>query len=188
MNIAPDLQDYNRWRDDLTVEGMTNAERVEEMGRRHEAMSGFNTDPNAIITKPTSLFVYGTLQRGCGNHRLLEGCFQRVTPARFLTRARLYDSGFPIMAVDPANSQAEAVEIVGELYEGVTPEAVSRCDGLEGHPNWYIRAAVPIRALPCGEAAGRVVPAWTYFMPFKRVHSSEIIPGHDWAAFNRPRR
>ena len=49
MNIAPDLQDYNRWRDDLTVEGMTNADRVEEMGRRHEAMSGFNTDSQGFI-------------------------------------------------------------------------------------------------------------------------------------------
>ena len=81
------------------------------------------------------LFVYGTLKRGYGNNRILEG-------AKFLGEAishspyLLHNCGFP-----KAVPSEEGLPIMGEIFEVSVPQ-LARCDMLEGHPNWYTRRVI----------------------------------------------
>ena len=89
-----------------------------------------------------NLFVYGTLKRGHGNHRLLEG-------AEFIGRdeapGRMYAGGVPV--VKPVGrSPGEAGEWVkGEVY-AVPLTMLPRIDRLEGHPDGYTRTTVTLRS------------------------------------------
>lgn len=77
------------------------------------------------------VFVYGTLKKGYGNHRLLE-------KSKFLGTAythsefSLYNGGFPY-ATDGGKN-----EIKGELYE-VDDNTLQNLDWLEGYPSHYNR-------------------------------------------------
>jgi gamma-glutamylcyclotransferase (GGCT)/AIG2-like uncharacterized protein YtfP len=87
----------------------------------------------------TTVFVYGTLKRGHGNHCLLEGqkfLGEATTPPRF----RLFDLGaFPAVAQDRQHGYA----IRGELYL-VDADCLARLDRLEGVPRHYQRLSVPV--------------------------------------------
>lgn len=118
------------------------------------------------------IFVYGTLKRGYGNYeRLLKG-------SKFLGRAysaaryRMYNIGFPClldcgMAGDP---------VAGELFE-VTPEVLSFCDRLEGHPQMYCRK------LRHFVLEGKVQQAWVYIYQhpqrFQHDEDIRILPNED---------
>jgi gamma-glutamylcyclotransferase (GGCT)/AIG2-like uncharacterized protein YtfP len=109
------------------------------------------------MASPTTLFVYGTLMRGLGNHRLLE-------QQRFLGRARtlhphlLLQAGVPF--VHP--TLPSTLPVQGEVYE-VTPEALARIDSLEGHPDWYARTPIEVQLLADGGAPLRTLTASIYF-------------------------
>jgi gamma-glutamylcyclotransferase (GGCT)/AIG2-like uncharacterized protein YtfP len=85
------------------------------------------------------LFVYGTLMRNHGNHRLLEG-------AKFLGVAyshksyALANGGFPI-AYTKGGGVFPLLPIKGEVFE-VEDHHITRCDRLEGHPDWYRRVEI----------------------------------------------
>lgn len=86
------------------------------------------------------LFVYGTLQRGCRNHR-------HLAAGHFLGDARtgpgwtLYDlGGFPGLVAAPGESS----RVYGELWE-VGPDTLARLDLLENVPaGVYTRDPVPL--------------------------------------------
>lgn len=82
--------------------------------------------------------MYGTLMRGFGNNRLLEG--QRfVCTARTVERYAMFQSGIPFVhPVDPRT------KIVGELWEVVSADAMRKLDQLEGHPDWYKRTTIQV--------------------------------------------
>ncbi|HLP07080.1 MAG TPA: gamma-glutamylcyclotransferase family protein [Opitutaceae bacterium] len=88
------------------------------------------------------LFVYGTLQRGCRNHRQLAG-------ARFLGEARalpgwaLYDvGGVPGLVAAPGEDST----VEGELWE-IPTESLVALDRFEGVPHGpYTRAPIPLTA------------------------------------------
>lgn len=87
------------------------------------------------------LFVYGTLQQGWGNNRLLNG-------ATFLGKALtkkpyvLFNGGFPYaVPVSPDESMFPLLPVMGEVYE-VEQRHVDVCDYLEGHPSWYQRTNI----------------------------------------------
>lgn len=95
------------------------------------------------------LFVYGTLKRDFGNHRLL-GDSQFLGEAS--TEGQLYSAGIPYMKHGPGQVQ-------GEVYI-VSDETLRRLDRLEGHPNWYLRQ-------PCKAelfSNGRQLDVEAYFM------------------------
>ena len=77
--------------------------------------------------KLKAVFVYGTLKRGYGNHRLLEDAVfagEAVTAPKY----RMFDAGaFPYMVVD----EDSGIPIHGEVYV-ITPEILERLDSLEG--------------------------------------------------------
>jgi gamma-glutamylcyclotransferase (GGCT)/AIG2-like uncharacterized protein YtfP len=112
--------------------------------------------------KTQKVFVYGTLKRGWGNHRLLTG-------ARYLGDARIRGTmhhlgGFPAIHL-------ESDDVVhGELYE-VTSETLARLDRLEGIPTFYQRTRVRM-------SSGST--AWVYVMPPDRLTSREVIASGRW--------
>ncbi|MBW8780332.1 MAG: gamma-glutamylcyclotransferase [Verrucomicrobia bacterium] len=88
------------------------------------------------------LFVYGTLKRGCKNHRHLAG--QRyVGEARTAPGFRLYSLGdYPGMAADVLDHEG----VAGEVWE-VSADALARLDDFEGvDQGLYRRAPVPLLA------------------------------------------
>lgn len=90
----------------------------------------------------THVFVYGTLKRGCKNHRQIAGQTY-VGDARTAPGYRLYDLGdYPGMVVDPSDTEG----VVGELWS-VTPEALARLDDFEGVEEGLYRRA-PVVLLP----------------------------------------
>ena len=130
----------------------------------------------------TTLFVYGTLMRGLGNHGLLE-------KERFLGRARtlhpflLLHAGVPF--VHPTLPSASPVQ--GEAYE-VSPEALARIDALEGHPDWYMRTPIEVILFADGGAPQRTLTASIYFNalvshvpgPGIMVSDARVVPSGDF--------
>lgn len=87
------------------------------------------------------LFVYGTLMRGYGNNRRLDG-------ATFLGKAVtlksyvLFNGGFPYaVPVSPDPQGFPLLPVMGEVYE-VEDHHIEACDRLEGHPDWYQRRVI----------------------------------------------
>lgn len=112
------------------------------------------------------VFVYGTLKRGHGNHRVLDGstCLGPAwTDAAFTMR----DLGaFPAVYANGETS------IHGEVY-AVDDSGLARLDRLEGHPGFYQRERVAI--------AGIVV--WVYLMndiPTWRAGDCPVIESGVW--------
>ena len=106
------------------------------------------------------LFVYGTLKRGCRNHRQMAGqAF--VNQARTTPGFRLVDlGGYPGIVPDPAGGAVE-----GEVW-AVDAKALRRLDGFEGtESGLYRRAQIPLAApfsghtveayFPGGDVQGR---------------------------------
>jgi gamma-glutamylcyclotransferase (GGCT)/AIG2-like uncharacterized protein YtfP len=90
----------------------------------------------------TLLFVYGTLKRGCSNHRYLAGQ-TFVSAARTPPGYRLYDlGGYPGIAVEPD----DVLGVVGEVWS-VDAQGLERLDRFEGiHEGLYRRE--PLRLMP----------------------------------------
>jgi gamma-glutamylaminecyclotransferase len=88
----------------------------------------------------TLLFVYGTLKRGCSNHRFLEGQ-TFVAPARTPPGYRLFDfGGYPGIVATPDDRHG----VVGEVWS-VDDAALKRLDHFEGvHEGLYRREPIPL--------------------------------------------
>jgi gamma-glutamylaminecyclotransferase len=119
------------------------------------------------------VFVYGTLQKGFHNHRLLEVssyCGPAKTADRYVLRSR--PQGIPFVGRDKAVSQIE-----GELYE-VSDATLRRLDQLEGcridNPelSWYHRELIDVHW------RGECLQAWIYFNPDVR---EPIVEHGCWA-------
>jgi gamma-glutamylaminecyclotransferase len=103
------------------------------------------------------LFVYGTLKRGCSNHRYLADQ-EFLGLARTPPGYRLYDlGGYPgiVAQADDPNG------VVGEVW-AVTDEALQRLDRFEGvHEGLYRREPLPL--LP--PYADRAIDAYVSVLP-----------------------
>ncbi len=102
-----------------------------------------------------TIFVYGTLRKGMGNHHLLEGS-GFLGMGETVVRYGMYvlPGGIPYVK---RRSERKAV-IVGEVYE-VDEDTLRRIDQLEGHPDFYRRRLVPV--MLNGEEK---IQAWLYFL------------------------
>lgn len=110
------------------------------------------------------VFVYGSLQRGEGNHRMMNG-------AHFIARVRttaafeLFDLG-----AFPAMTTSGRTAIAGELYD-VCEELLERLDKFEGCPTLYQRETIALKDGACVEA---------YVMPRQRVGRAPHIKIGCW--------
>lgn len=117
----------------------------------------------------TLLFVYGTLKRGCSNHRYLaDQTF--VGLARTKPGFRLYDlGGYPGIAIHAQDTTG----VIGEVWS-VTAEALARLDRFEGvHEGLYRREPIPLEP----PYADRPVDAYVSALPItgRRDVGSEWI-------------
>jgi gamma-glutamylcyclotransferase (GGCT)/AIG2-like uncharacterized protein YtfP len=108
----------------------------------HPTPPGVNTIP---------VFVYGTLKRGPGNHRELEGA-TFLGEAQTVERYALHVQGLPM--VDRNNPVSV---IHGELYR-VDRATFADLDRLEGHPRCYCRSLTRVV-----RTDGTTEAAWMYF-------------------------
>jgi gamma-glutamylaminecyclotransferase len=94
------------------------------------------------------LFVYGTLKRGCCNHRYLaDQTF--VGTARTQAGYRLYDlGGYPGIAAHGDDREG----VVGEVWS-VSDQALIELDRFEGvHEGLYRRVPIPLQPPFAGQA------------------------------------
>jgi gamma-glutamylcyclotransferase (GGCT)/AIG2-like uncharacterized protein YtfP len=108
------------------------------------------------------VFVYGTLKRGHGNHRLMTGTFlgeDRIS-------GKLYDLG-----AYPAVGRADGV-VHGEVYL-VDGDTMARLDRLEGIPHLYQRVRV---------WTWTGIHAWVYMMAPERLRKERAIASGRWEA------
>lgn len=85
------------------------------------------------------VFVYGTLKKGFGNHRLLE-------KSRFIRKAEIPGTMYNLGAFPGIRPSDSSSLVAGEIYE-VDDPTLDRLDTLEGHPNFYVRRTVDIPGL-----------------------------------------
>jgi gamma-glutamylcyclotransferase (GGCT)/AIG2-like uncharacterized protein YtfP len=113
--------------------------------------------------------VYGSLLRGLGNHRLLEG--GRFIAADVTRRAfTLFDLGsFPGMCA------AGETSVVGEVWE-VDASTLARLDRLEGHPRFYQRTPIVLRSRRHAE---------TYVLPMSLVQGRVTVVSGDWRTYRK---
>jgi len=105
-------------------------------------------------------FVYGTLMSMYGNNRLLKN-EELIGKATTSNNYRMFASGIPYVL-----EQGGEYKIKGELWK-VKKETIPSLDGLEGHPNFYIRKKINV-ILNENE---QEVNAWIYFINTKDAES-----------------
>ena len=105
---------------------------------------------------PDLLFVYGTLKRGLGNHRVM-----RDAGGEFIATVRTEDplplviDRLPYLLDLPGRGH----RVEGELYRVESAEGWAHLDRLEGHPNFYRRSVIAVVA-----ESGERHSAWAYFV------------------------
>ncbi len=114
----------------------------------------------------TRVFVYGSLLRGLGNHRLLEGS-RFIAADRTRPTFTLFDLGsFPGMVAGGDTA------VAGEVWE-VDPQTLERLDRLEGHPRFYQRTAIVLASRRHAE---------TYLLPTLLGANRGPVACGDWRA------
>ena len=117
----------------------------------------------------TRLFVYGTLRKGCGNHRRLDKSkyvgIRKTAPGFSL----LCLNGLPIMVRSAGDSR-----VTGEMYE-VTPTTMKRLDILEGHPDFYTREEIHLED-------GTGAQAYLFLTDLTGERDVAEIQSGDWTA------
>ena len=119
----------------------------------------------------TRVFVYGSLRRGQGNHKVIAGAAYLGT-ARTVQEFTLYDLG-PFPALVPDGRTA----VMGEVYE-VDEALLARLDRFEGCPGLYQRHAIML-------ADGALAHA--YVQRLDQVRGRAKIPSGDWVERGRGR-
>lgn len=130
----------------------------------HEGLVEWLSEPSTIY-----VFVYGTLKRGNGNHRLLEDSV-------FVEEATVKGYGLTPGGGFPYAIPCENLTARGEVY-AVEEATMARLDGLEGFPYHYTRDYVDV-TLRCG----MVVQAWLYVSasPDHQRHRGTLV--EEWKA------
>ena len=119
------------------------------------------------------VFVYGTLKRGEGNHRVMEradGKFlDEVTADAPLVMWSL--GGFPAVAFSDKGNKP----VTGELYE-VAEDNMWPLDVLEGYPDFYNRTQISVTL----SDGGTFDDVWVYHLEPKDIKEDRIISSGIW--------
>jgi len=110
------------------------------------------------------VFVYGTLMQGYHNHVLLRKAVF-LGNAQTQQKYRLTYTSFPMLTL-PAE-----VQVKGELYQ-VSDEELAKLDILEGVPELYYRAQIPVLHRK------KTDEAWAYF--YTRGEGRYVIPSGNY--------
>jgi len=119
-----------------------------------------------------TVFVYGTLKQGFGNHRLLERATlvgAAVTPTHSYTMVSL--GVFPAVYLRGNN------QICGELYTDVDRVIMQHLDWLEGYPDFYNRSIIKVKT----EHDDTLYDAWMYHFDGEPVDTGPVIATGHWS-------
>ena len=105
--------------------------------------------------------VYGTLKSGHGNHDRLMKKAKFLGTGETFTKYPMVVSGIPYLI----NRAGEGHHVKVEVYR-VTTKELRSLDGLEGHPDWYVRTPLTIKM-----DKGSSLTAWVYVIPRERSHT-----------------
>lgn len=100
------------------------------------------------------IFVYGTLKRGHGNNRLLQGVSRFIGSALTVQTYPMLYGYVPVLF---KINHPRALRIKGELFEITDKRYIYPIDSLEGHPYWYKREIIKV------EVDNEIHEAWCYF-------------------------
>lgn len=103
-----------------------------------------------------TIFVYGTLKEGYGNHHLLQQAL-KVGKAETIEKYGMYEMGIPFVVKDENDTT-----IKGEVYL-VDTQTFRNVDLLEGHPICYRREQIKVNIKI--DKRTRRTNAWIYFYP-----------------------
>jgi gamma-glutamylcyclotransferase (GGCT)/AIG2-like uncharacterized protein YtfP len=130
-------------------------------------------------------FVYGTLRRGQGNHRVVEADLAGVCEAR-LPGHVLYGQGLPYIAAcgDPGST------VTGDLlmvWPGLYERALRALDRLEGYDpprvQMYVRTLVRAEFRDAPDGPWQECDAWAYLGGDRfRYDPRLVIASGDWAS------
>ena len=110
------------------------------------------------------VFVYGTLKKGFGNHRLL-------AKAKFIAPAFIMDGKMLNLGAFPAVIAGD-MDIEGEIYS-VDKDTLASLDRLEGHPTFYERKQVEAYL----DDERMPAEAWCYFLSKdSQAHYEKLCP------------
>lgn len=132
-------------------------------------------DSDKDFSKWTHVFVYGSLKRGHGNHRLLGDptSASLVAIADIVGNYKMMDFGpYPGLIRSKAYDRAA---IIGEMYF-ISEKVLKALDILEGNGHYYTRVKVP---------TSLSTHAWCYFLPTSMADESLFVP-NDSATIWRP--
>ncbi len=102
------------------------------------------------------VFVYGTLKRGFGNHRVMqEAGGEFVCEGATAMPFPLVQQGLPFLILRPGHGH----RVEGEIFRVGTACGWDRLDRLEGHPEFYRRRLIDVEG-----ADGEIYEAWAYFV------------------------
>lgn len=119
---------------------------------------------------PMLIGVYGSLRKGLHNHGLISRC-EYIKDIR-VPNLELYSLGsFP--CVLPSDHAVDTV--LCEVYRVYTKEQLRALDGLEGHPDWYIRT---LFSTELGDVQ-------VYVMQDEAYRGNELVPSGDWLAYRQ---
>lgn len=127
--------------------------------------------------------VYGSLKRGFGNHRLLQGEFyDGVGDAEFLGEYVIPEGmfvmrslgGFPAIFKSSEEKDGVSTPITIEVYRVSDTNMMENLDSLEGHPGWYRRELIDT---PFGRS-------WIYIMPQGSYFGRPIVEDGVWGGYS----
>ena len=112
------------------------------------------------------VFVYGSLKKGFGNHRLLEN-------SKYIAKGVTVSEGFDMGSCGgfPGVTSGGEYRIYGELYE-VDDDTFERLDTLEGNGHFYEREEIDIMSI--SQPAAKVYTAWMYILDDYNYYRSDI--------------
>lgn len=116
------------------------------------------------------VFVYGTLKRGFGNHRLLANA-KFIGPAMLAGNHTLLDSGFPV-CMHVTNDKGEGGVVLGEVY-AIDTTTLRWLDRLESEGAMYNRLP---QEVVYQDGTAEVV--WVYIGAPAYWHGTEV--GEQW--------
>lgn len=121
---------------------------------------------------PDLVFVYGTLKRGHGNHRVMQRSGGEFVGASMTMECfPLVVDGLPYL-LDRSGS---GHRVIGEIYRISDADGWLHLDRLEGHPRFYRR-----RVIAC-EVGGIAMDAWTYFLQGDYNRFAHLTPVREYS-------
>jgi len=149
-----------------------------ELDNQYNEYCQANKDLLIDLEKSNLVFVYGTLRKGFGNHRILAS---NPFEGKALTKDNyaMYISGLPFVVKDEPVSH-----IVGEVYQLRDIKDLHRVDQLESHPDFYKRELIHVEiAPPTPNRHYRTVAAWIYFITpsYGEFHPNTLEKSGDYS-------